>query len=647
MARTDRPYGGNVSTTGEKTDQLLWPTLAHPDDLAEVERIPLADRGLPASTHALLTRAASMWPERTALTLLPDAAHWQEPVTRTFAQVRDDVEAAAQALRERGIGRGDTVALMSPNCLDLIVATLAAQVAGIAVPINPGLADAQIVALVRRSGATVLVAAGPELDENAWESARTVASETGVAALLALRPTAARGVAPALEPAAGVHTAYFSDEVGHGRSFDGPAPTASDLAAFFHTGGTTGDPKLAAHSHENEVANAWMIAAGSDLGGDDTVFAALPLFHVNALVVTLLAPLLRGQAVVWAGPLGYRDLDLYANFWKIVEQYGIATMSAVPTVYAVLAQCPVDADIASLRSCIVGASALPSAVRESFESAVGVPLLQGYGLTEATCASVRSFREVPRHDSVGQRFPYQHIKAIDLDEDGAWEDLPAGEIGTIAIAGPTVFRGYVLGRTDDGFAIEGLGKLRGGWVDTGDLGRVDDDGFLRLTGRAKDLIIRGGHNIDPAMIEDALLAHQDVTGAAAVGSPDPHAGEVPVAYVTVTAGSSVTTDELIDWARSQVAETAAAPKSVTILDALPVTDVGKPYKVALRADATRTVAAAALRDIADSDRIRTEIENGEIVVVVETTDNRSVENRLGRYAVRWRIETPTRAGGAA
>ena len=215
-------------------------------------------------------------------------------------------------------------------------------------------------------------------------------------------------------------------------------------------------------------------------------------------MVTLLAPLLRGQQAVWAGPLGYRDMALYANFWKIVQHYRIGAMSAVPTVYAVLAQCPVDADISSLRYALVGASALPAAVRKDFESHTGVPLVEGYGLTEGTCASVRSFPDHPRPGSVGQRLPYQRVKTVRIDDDGRWWDVPAGEVGNLAISGPTVFPGYVTARTSDGYVLDGLGKLNDGWLDTGDLAWVDDEGFVHLTGRAKDLIIRGGHNIDPA-----------------------------------------------------------------------------------------------------------------------------------------------------
>ncbi len=145
-----------------------------------------------------------------------------------------------------------------------------------------------------------------------------------------------------------------------------------------------------------------------------------------------------------------------------MERYRISFMSGVPTIYAVLAERPVDADISSLRFALVGASPLPKAVRERFESATGVPLMEGYGLTEATCASARSFVDHPVPGSVGQRLPYQQVKTVEVNADGEWVDLPTGEVGVLAIGGPTVFPGYVVDRGPDGPVLDGLGKLRDG-----------------------------------------------------------------------------------------------------------------------------------------------------------------------------------------
>ncbi|MGW5746575.1 acyl-CoA synthetase [Amycolatopsis sp. NPDC003861] len=618
------------------TGASLWPRCAGPADLAAIEAVPLAERGLPESTYALLRRAAAWWPEHPATTVLAEAARWREPVRRTFGELLADVHRYANLLHDLGIRRGDAVAVMAPNCADLIPATLAAQLAGIAAPLNGGLSRDHLAELLRRSGARVLITAGPELAPEIWATARTLAAELDV--VLVLRPTGATGEPAALPAIEGVRIGYLAElsPTMDSSGFAGEPPVASDLAALFHTGGTTGAPKLAAHTHANEVADAWMIAANSLLDPGSVVFAALPLFHVNALVVTLLAPLFKGQHAVWAGPLGYREPALYGEFWKIVEHHRIAAMSAVPTVYAVLAQCPVDADISSLRHAMVGASPLPAAVREGFQGHTGVTLVEGYGLTEATCASARSFPDVPRPGSVGQRLPYQRMKVVHPE---TGEELPHGQTGVLAISGPTVFPGYVVGRAGTGYVLDGLGKLRDGWLTTGDLARLDADGFVHLAGRAKDLIIRGGHNIDPALVEDALLAHPEVTAAGAVGRPDEHSGEVPVAYVTLAPGATASEAELLAWAAGRVPERAAAPKAVTVLDALPMTDVGKPYKLALRADAARRAIAEALAAF-DGVTVDAVIEDGTVTATItlpSDVDEPKVRATLGRYTVPTRL----------
>ncbi len=621
------------------TETLLWPRYAEPSDLAAIETLPLEQRGLPSSTYALLARAATRWPERTALTVLPEAARWREPQRRTFGELLADVHRYANLLRRLGVRRGDAVALMSPNCAELVAATVAAQLAGIAAPLNGGLSTGHLAELLRRSAARVLVTAGPELAPDTWDTARELAGQLD--AILVLRPTGAGDPPAPLPVLDGVRVGYLGELAAEhdASAFGAEPPASSDLAALFHTGGTTGAPKLAAHTHGNEVADAWMLAANSLFDADSAVFAALPLFHVNALVVTLLAPLFKGQQVVWAGPLGYRDVALFGEFWKIVEQYRIAAMSAVPTVYAVLAQRPIDADISSLRFAMVGASPLPAAVRDGFQSHTGVPMVEGYGLTEATCASTRSFPEAPRPGSVGQRLPYQRVKVVRVREDGTWKDLPRGETGVLVISGPTVFPGYVSRRGEHGHVLVGLGKLVDGWLDTGDLARLDDDGFVHLAGRAKDLIIRGGHNIDPAVIEDALLAHPQVTAASAVGRPDAHSGEVPVAYVTLEPGASVTEQQLRDFAAGRTTERAAAPKAVVVLDALPVTAVGKPYKLALRTDATRRAVTDALAGL-EGVEVDVVIEDGAVVTTVTVaagTDHAAVKATLSQYALRWNL----------
>ena len=623
-------------------NELLWPTFHGPDDLASVERVPLSERGLPTSTYELVRRAAELWPDRPAVSVLPSAESFEAPLVRTFAELAADVHRAAAVLAELGVRRGDAVAVVSVNCAEMLPMLLAAEAVGIYTPINPGLTTEHATELVRRSGANVIVASGPELDPHVWAHARAIATNTGARALLAFRPTAAAGKPPALEPLDGTEIAYLDARMARADHSGLPAapPAASDIASYLHTGGTTGTPKLAARTHANEVSNAWMMRASDILDQDSVIFAALPLFHTNALVVTVLAPLLKGQHVVWGGPLGYRDAPLFPNFWKIVERYRISSMSGVPTIYAALSQIPVDADVSSLKVPVVGAAPLPIAVRQAFEARTGVSLCEGYGLTEGTCASALSWPEVSRPETVGQRLPYQQARAVAIDEaTGDWKFLPEGEVGRLALRGPNVFAGYLV-EGDSGLELRADEKVRDGWLDTGDLASVDADGFIRLAGRAKDLIIRGGHNLDPATIEHALLEHPDVTGVAAVGRPDPHAGEVPVAFVTLVADSAVTPDELVAWAADHVPERAAAPKHVEIIDEIPLTAIGKPYKPELRRHAAEQAARDAVAEAGLADQVRAVLIDGAIEIRVPSSANDDqLRSALSLYVWSWRLTT--------
>jgi len=617
-----------------------WPRFIAPDDVERIEAIPLAERDLPATTYQVLARAAEQWPSRTAISVMPDAPRWSEAVSLTYRELRDTTDQVAKALRRRGVTKTTPVAIIAPNCLQIIPAMLGAQAAGVAVPLNGGLSSEHLATLLARSGSQHLIVASPELDSGIWAKVKGLAVEGLLKNVYLLDPT--QGGRAADVSLDGVAVDYLFDAAhAEDPGFEDPHDT-EDIAAVFHTGGTTGVPKLAAHTHANQVADAWLIAADSTADvdtadGDEqsTIFAALPLFHVNALHVTLLAPMLKGQRSVWAGPLGFRDPHLYSEIWRIIEHFSVATMSGVPTVYAVLAGCPVDADISSLKFAVVGASALPAATRAAFEEHTGVPLLEGYGLTEGTCASARSFVSHRCPGSVGKRLPYQQLRVVHVSADGAWTDVPPGGVGTLLVSGPTVFAGYVTGHDNDGFVLDYFDKVRNGWLDTGDLARIED-GFVYLTGRAKDLIIRGGHNIDPAAIEDALLQHPAVAEAAAVGYPDPRAGEVPVAYVTTTPDGGATEAELAEFVAASDLEPAARPKRISIIDAIPITDVGKPYKLALRADAAKSAVQETLAGQEGVTGVEGVVTEGSVRVIVradETADRAAIRSCLDQYTV--------------
>ena len=552
---------------------------------------------VPESTYELLANAARTWPDAVATQWIPDPADYARCLALTYAGLAAAVTRIANGLAALGVRRADAITLCGPNCSGLLAATLAAQAAGIAAPVSPALGADRIAALIERTGSQVLIAAGPDADPGLWQQLTKIAGQAGMRAVLALRPDGAAGVPPALDGEPGMPALYLDELAGSqpaGSLAGIRPPGAADLAAFVHTGGTTGAPKIAAHTHANQLACARGIAEWSGVTPGDGVLAGLPLFHVNALIVTGIAPLLSGTRVVWPGPAGYRDPALYQRFWKIVEHYQITAMSAVPTVYSALTQVPVDADISSLRVPIVGASQLPTAVREEFARHTGRRLLEGYGLTEATCASTWNRPGADRPGSVGQVLPGQQVKAVRTGADGSWQDCAPGEPGVLVIGGPAVFAGYVTDPRGSGPRVSQGDMVRDGWLDTGDLGHVDTDGYVYLTGRAKDLIIRGGHNIDPRVIEEALLEHPAVTAAAAVGSPDAHAGEVPVAYIVPADPGAFDEAALLEWATKTIGEPAARPKRIYAIPAIPLTAVGKQFKPALAADAARHAVAEAL-----------------------------------------------------
>ena len=519
----------------------------------------------PKSTYQLLLDAARTWPDGVATQWIPDPADHTRCLAWTYAELAGTVTRIANALTALEVRRQDAVTLASVNTSMLYAATLAAQAVGIAAPVNPALSGERIAELIRRTGSRVLVTAGPELDPQLWQRLLEVARQAGMTAVLVLRPDGAHGDPPALgltgdAPAdrtpdtpngRGPVVAYLDDVIagqpsGHLAGAD--LPQADDLAAFVHTGGTTGAPKVAAHTHASQLACGRGIAECAGLAAGEAMLGGLPLFHVNALIVTGIAPMFSGTRVVWPGPAGYRDKALYTRFWQIIEHYQIAAMSAVPTVYGTLAQVPVDADISTLRLPIAGAAPLPASVREDFAAHTGRHLLEGYGLTEATCATTWTRPGEERPGSVGRVLPGQQVKAVRIGAGGSWADCAPGETGVLVIGGPAVFAGYVTDPALGGPRVSQDGIVRDGWLDTGDLGRVDADGFVYLTGRAKDLIIRGGHNIDPRVIEDALLAHPAIRAAAAVARPDRYSGEVPVAYVVPASPGRFDETDLLAWA---------------------------------------------------------------------------------------------------
>jgi fatty-acyl-CoA synthase len=560
-------------------------------DIEEIERVPLAERHLPQSTYAVIRQTALASPDRPALVFFPDGEHYRESLQVTYRQLMGRIHQAANMLAALGVGPNDVVSLLLPNLPQTHFALWGAEAAGIVNPVNPLLEASQIAAILRAAGTKVLIALGPLPGSDIWEKVVAIRPEvpslTTVIQVLGAPHPDKEWLSFEMEL-----EQYPSDRLLSGRSI-----ASEDLAAYFHTGGTTGTPKLARHTHGNEVFDAWAITQIADSRPEDVFLCGLPLFHVNAVHVTGLAPLSIGATIVLLGPAGYRDPGVIKHFWKIVEHYHATSFSGVPTLYSNLLRVPVDADVHSLKMALCGAAPMPIEVFTGFEQHTGVSILEGYGLTEATCASsTNPLYGERRVGSIGLRYPYQAMKAVVLDQQGrSMRDCQPDETGTIVIKGPNVFTGYLQEEQNRGLWVAD------GWLNTGDMGRQDRDGYFWLSGRSKDLIIRGGHNIDPALIEEALYTHPAVALAAAVGKPDAYAGELPVAYVALKPGATVTEQDLLDHAQRMVKERAAIPKNIVILDQMPMTGVGKIFKPPLRCDAVSRVYTEALSAVLPAD----------------------------------------------
>ena len=417
------------------------------------------------------------------------------------------------------------------------------------------------------------------------------------------------------------------------RILDFQDATEDRVAAYFHTGGTTGMPKVAQHKYSGIVYNGWL---GDRMlfEAQDTIICPLPLFHVFACHVILMAMISSGAHVVFPTPQGYRGEGVFDNFWKLIERWNVTFMITVPTALSALMQRPVNADISSLRTAFSGSSPLPVELFKRFEAATGVEVVEGYGLTEATClVSCNPDKGLKKVGSVGLPLPHTTVKILRDGPEGLVE-CDVDEIGEICIDNPGVFAGHTYTEAAKNDSLYHDER----YLRTGDLGRMDADGYLWITGRAKDLIIRGGHNIDPALIEEALAGHEAVGFVGAIGQPDAHSGEIPCAYVELVAGAEVSPEELVTFANERVAERSAQPKYIEILPELPKTAVGKVFKPALRKSAIIRIYNAALAEagvLAEVHAVIEDKQRGLVAQVHGTAEDEDVNQVLGAFTWSW------------
>ncbi len=611
---------------------------------AVVNEMPWEDRDVPSTLYQFLNSVSERHGAKPGVSFQITSGPKDAAETLTWQEMRNKSVQAANLFRRLGVGETDVVAYMLPVCNEAAITLLGGGIAGIANPINPLLEADQIAAILRETNAKVLVTLrGFPKTDVPQKAAEAVAMAPNVehvleVDLLRYLTGAKKLIVPLIRPKV-KHTSNakvmnFNAEVDkQNTELDFADSTGDRVAAYFHTGGTTGMPKVAQHKYSGMIYNGWL---GDRLlfEPEDNIICPLPLFHVFACHVILMAMISSGAHVIFPTPQGYRGDGVFDNFWKLIERWNVTFMITVPTALSALMQRPVDADVSSLKTAFSGSSPLPVELFKRFEKATGVEVVEGYGLTEATClVSCNPNEGAKKIGSVGIPLPYTDVKIL-LDTADGPKECDTNEIGEICVSNPGVFAGNTYTEAAKNEHLYHFDThLR-----TGDLGRMDEDGYLFITGRAKDLIIRGGHNIDPAEIEEALAGHEAVGFVGAIGQPDAHAGEIPCAYVELVEGADVTVDALMSYAQAHISERAAHPKYIEILDELPKTAVGKVFKPDLRKSAITRIYNAALSDAGVDAKVTSVVEDkqrGLVAHVSGGADDAQITDVLGSFTRPW------------
>jgi fatty-acyl-CoA synthase len=556
------------------------------EDLRQFEAAMTLDQRLPErSVLDVFISAAQRQPERTAITMLMSGAPDEQPRRVNCRELLGLVRRAANVFFSL-VGPRQGVAYMLPSLIETHATLWGAESAGYAVPINFLLQVEHIAALLEASGARILVALGPHPVLDIWPKALQLRERVPGLTLVRVAPPGT----PSEDGVVDFHAALMT-QPDDSLVFGDPGRD-DDVAAYFHTGGTTGTPKLVAHTHRGQLVAALGGAVLGDMRPSDTLTATLPLFHVGGTIFCGLSAFMAGTGLLVMSPGGLRTPAMVSGFWRLVAQHGATLVGAVPTSVGAVLDVPLDgADISAVRAGFCGAALLPPAVGERFRQVTGRKLFEVYGMTEASgLIAIDPVAGDSGIGSVGWALPYTRIEVCRLGADGLLgAPCETGEVGVITVQGPNVSPGYRNPEHDGGVIERGM-------LNTGDLGYADDSGRIHIAGRSKDLIIRSGHNIDPVMIENAMAQHPAVALAAAVGMPDAYAGELPVCYVMLRTGAGVTEAELHEHAQLTIGERPAWPRQFHIVDVIPVTSVGKIFKPHLRCDAAARVVSAVLRE---------------------------------------------------
>ena len=540
--------------------------------------VPLETSFQPASLPALLERTLAMNPQAPFLHFLGR--------TYTYAHIHKQARAFAAGLQALGIAKGDRVGLFLPNVPIYAAAYYGAMMAGaVVVNFSPLYSVEELSWQVGDSGTKVLVTVDvPELYKTASKVLGGSALETLVVGSLADQLPWYKGIALKLLKREQIADVAYGPTIKSWADMTpdrAPAPvevTPADLALLQYTGGTTGRPKGAMLGHDQLSVNAQQVAALNPFGNPtgECFMGALPFFHVFANTALL------NHAMVTGASIAMVPRFETAQVLATIQRHRCTGFPGVPTMFQAMLDHPdlAKTDLSSLKVCISGGAPMPGPVHEKFEAVTGVRICEGYGLTESSgVVSANPYDGTRKRGTIGQLVPGTEVVLLDKEDHNRL--APEGEPGELAVHGPQVMRGYWnRPETDADTFVELAGKR---YLRTGDVARIDADGFLEIVDRIKDMIAVGGFKVFPSVVEDVILEHPAVKEALVIGVPEEYRGEVPRAYVTLKEGATATAEELASWLNARIGKHERVD-SVVVRDSLPKTMIGKLDRKALRAE---------------------------------------------------------------
>ncbi|MCM3567815.1 fatty acid--CoA ligase family protein [Neobacillus mesonae] len=490
----------------------------------------------------------------------------------TYAELDGAITKFASGLEKLGIKQGDHVALLLGNSPHFVISMYGAlRLGATVIPVNPIYTPDEIGYILNNGDVKVVV--GLDLMIPLAEKAHRllpkvdhyIICETGQ------KETNQQSVK---ELSVYSKLKSFTDVIFSGDTgFQGPNLQDDDTALILYTSGTTGKPKGAMLTHRNLYSNAKDVGDYLKMNYDDKVITALPMFHVFCLTVALNAPLLSGATILIVPRFSPKEI------FRLTKQYNATVFAGVPTMYNFLCQYPDgnSEDLQTFRLCISGGATLPVALLQNFEAKFNVLISEGYGLSEASPVTCFNPLDRPRKPgSIGTSI--LHVENKVVNELG--EEVPAGGIGELIVRGPNVMKGYYK------MPEETAAAIKNGWLYTGDMARMDEEGYFYIVDRKKDLIIVGGYNVYPREVEEVLYEHKDIVEAAVLGVPDPNQGEAVCAYV-VSKNPELTKEELLEYCKDHLAK-YKIPSVIEFLDELPKNTTGKILRRVLKKQVTHS-----------------------------------------------------------